>query len=459
VSAETRVSLSVSATDLARVREALFTSDGCENFAVLFCGSASGPGWCRLLVREWLAAPPEAYAERLTYHLEIAPTFLNAVVDHALRRKLTPVVVHSHRGNAGARYSSSDDYGEARLLPVLEQLVPHGRPGSLLLTETSVIGRSFISEAFVAMDQVSVVGVRSELHFARGAKVRSSTILDFDRQVRAYGRSGQHLIQQLKVGIVGLGGTGSAVAEQLARLGIKDLLLVDPDVLEPSNVPRVWGAYPEDAGRGALKVDVAARHLRRIASDSAVRVNSGSVVRQSVLADLRDRDLVFGCTDNHLSRAVLNRFAHQYLVPVIDMGIRLDARAGQVTAAAGRVSLVGSSLTCLRCSHHISAEEVRLEAMPEGERAKLAGEGYVQGVAEPVPAVISMNTTVASLAVTAAMNLFVGLTGGTSPTTQIYDAGTGTVFVVSPRHEPFCDVCSDTGLKALGDAQVVTAYE
>lgn len=459
MSVEQSVSLTISADDFAELRAALFTPDGFENFAVLFCGSASGAQWRRLLVRQWWPAPPDAYAERLTYHLEVTPRFFNAVVDRALRSKLVPVLVHSHRGDAGARYSSSDDYGESRLLPVLEQLVPHGSPASILLTESDVVGRTFSSGAFVEMDRVSVVGERSALHVMRAAKRRYLDGVDFDRQIRAYGRDGQRLLQHLKVAIVGLGGTGSAVAEQLVRLGIKDLLLVDPDTLEPSNVPRVWGAYPEDARRSARKVDVAARHLERIASDASLQVNAGSIVRQSVIAALRDRDLVFGCTDNHLSRAVLNRFAHQYLIPVVDMGVRLDARAGHVTAAGGRVSLVGAGLTCLQCSRHVDPEQVRLEAMPESERSALAREGYVQGLADPAPAVISLNTTVASMGVTAALNMFVLLTGSPGPVTQIYDASAGTVFAVSARHDLGCDVCSDSGVKALGDAQVVTAYE
>ena len=96
-----------------------------------------------------------------------------------------------------------------------------------------------------------------------------------------------------------------------------------------------------------------------------------SVIRQHVLHQLRDCDLVFGCTDNHLSRAMLNRFARQYLVPVVDMGVRLDARAGKVTAVGGRTTLVGAGLACLRCSGHINARTGRAESLPRQSGSSL----------------------------------------------------------------------------------------
>ena len=84
MSANFTVSVAMSSTDFGRLRRALFTEDGHENFAVVLCGLSATPGERRLLVREIWPAPESAYTERLTYHLEIAPTFLNAIVDRCL---------------------------------------------------------------------------------------------------------------------------------------------------------------------------------------------------------------------------------------------------------------------------------------------------------------------------------------------------------------------------------------
>ncbi len=174
---------------------------------------------------------------------------------------------------------------------------------------------------------------------------------------------------------------------------------------------------------------------------------------------LRDRDIVFSCVDNDLARSILNRFAYQYLIPVVDVGIRLDGRKGDVVRAAGRVSVVGSGMICLRCSRNIDSERVRAESLPDEERRNLAREGYVMGIDEPAPSVVSLNTTVAGLAVTAGLNLFLNLTGGPQPLNQLYDATEGIIFVANDRHDEGCDVCDESaGAKALGDKQIVSAY-
>jgi hypothetical protein len=117
-------------------------------------------------------------------------------------------------------------------------------------------------------------------------------------------------------------------------------------------------------------------------------------------------------------------------------------------------------MVCLRCSGHLNPERIRAESLPVAERQNLAREGYVMGIDEPVPAVVSLNTTVAGLAVTAGFNLFMNLTGGIQSLNQLYDATDGIMFTASQIHEPGCDTCDEgTGLKALGDRQIVSAYD
>lgn len=448
---------------LARdIREALFTEDGCENFGVLLCGSAiDDASGHRLLAREWLPAPRDAYHKRLPYHLEIAPSFLNRVVDRSLVRGLSPVVVHSHPLALHAEYSLSDDFGEGRLLPVLEQLLPNRTPASLLVTSQEIRGRILVGGTFVPMDSVTVVGQAVRRYSPRDKQPRACSDPDvdlFDRQVRAIGADGQATLRALRVAIIGLGGTGSAVAEQLVRLGVLNLILVDPDSVDPTNLSRLWGSSPRHVGQ--LKVDVVRSHLQDISPAVAIQTISDTVVRQGVLGRLRHRDMVFACTDNHWSRAVLNRFAHQYLIPVVDMGVRLDARSGTVRAVGGQISLVGAGLCCLRCSRLISSEQVRAEAMPAAERNELAREGYVQGLSDPEPAIVSLNSTVAGMAVTSGVSMFTSLLGGHSPRQLRYDAARGMVFPVEVRHDDGCDVCSDSdGVKGLGDLQAVSAYD
>ncbi len=451
-------SVFISSEDWEDARTALFTDDGCENAGVFLCGLSESASHVRLLARRFVPVPSSLYTERLGYHLEVAPAFYNSIITRCIKEYLHPVIIHSHPGHGDARYSPSDDHGESHLLRVLEDLLPRGTVASLVVTPVAVTGRRLVKGEVIPLSGIRVLGVRVEhsspnsISEAGPEEVGSA----FDRQVRAFGLKTQQLLSSLHVGIIGVGGTGSIIAEELARVGIGRLTVIDNDAVEATNLNRVLGSTFNDVGK--RKVDVAKRHLERI-SDAKVITIYDSAIRQDVLMQLRDCDALFSCVDNDRSRAILNRFAYQYLIPLIDVGVRLDARSGTIRAAAGRISVVGSSATCLRCSHHIDPERVRAESLPKDERERLAQEGYIMGVEDPAPAVISLNATVAGLGATAFLNLFTNLTGGLQPAGQIYDATSGSVFPISQVHEPGCDVCDPSkGVKALGDRQIVSAY-
>jgi hypothetical protein len=452
------LSLTVSGRDWNRLRSLLFTADGYENAAVLLCGESRVDEARRLLVREVIGVPAEGYIAREPLHLEVAPGFYNSIVDRCVRDRLVPVISHSHPFNGPARYSGSDDFGESRLLPILESLTS-GKPASLLLTRTSISARQINDSGFEYFGSVKLLGPRVEVAYIEpipGKHVAGDAV--FDRQIRAFGREGQRVLGSLTVAVVGLGGTGALVAEQLARVGVGRLLLVDFDAVEPSNLNRLFGADQGSVGRP--KVDVAGDHIASFRPDASLEKIGDSIVRQPILMRLREADIVIGCVDNDLARSALARFAHQYLVPVVDLGIRLDARKGHMTAAAGRVSVVGVDQVCLRCGNHVSAERIRADSLAPAERRALAREGYVMGVGDPVPAVATLNCVVAGLGATAAVNLFVNLTGGPQPPSQFYDATSGTVFTAVPAHESGCDICDEVaGVKGLGDSQVVSAYD
>lgn len=446
----------ITRSDWLKTRTFLFTEDGCENAGAWLCGLAKTESGGRLLAREFIPVPDHLYQDRQSFHLEVAPQFYNELVTRCENTGLHPIIIHSHPMAGSARYSQSDDAGESRLLPVLESLLPNRVVASLVVTRDGVTGRRYESKRFKALDGMRTIGSSiASVVFTRVEKP-AAPATRFDRQVRALGVPEQHIVSGLRVAVVGLGGTGSIIAEQLARVGVAEIILVDNDVLDESNLSRVVGSTAEDLGKA--KVDVLNKHLQRITSANLVAIRD-SALKQTVLNRLRVCDAVFGCVDNDRSRAALNRFAYQYLIPVVDMGVRLDARAGRVTAAAGRVSLVGPDMTCLRCSHHLSSDRIRAESLPSEEREKLAKEGYVMGLEEAAPAVVTLNTVVAGLAATALLNVFVGLTGGVQPTNQIYDATSGSVFPISQVHEPGCDVCDPIfGVKGLGDTQIVSAY-
>ncbi len=92
--------------------------------------------------------------------------------------------------------------------------------------------------------------------------------------------------------MVGTGGTGSSIAEQVTRLGVHDFLLIDPDDLETSNLSRVYGTFPDSLhhDRQAQKTEVIARHLRRINPQARVRAIALNIALNDAARELRNRD-------------------------------------------------------------------------------------------------------------------------------------------------------------------------
>jgi len=157
-------------------------------------------------------------------------------------------------------------------------------------------------------------------------------------------------------------------------------------------------------------------------------------------------DFIMCCTDTQGSRAVINQIAYQYLIPAIDIGVRIDALAGEVKSVSGRVQMLAPGLACLVCQSLLDPEVVRHDLLSEEERQR---DPYIVGAQEPQPSVISLNGTVSSLAVT----MFLAATLGVplEARHQIYIADRGVVRAVASSPLPDCVVCSLRGSLARGD--------
>jgi molybdopterin/thiamine biosynthesis adenylyltransferase len=238
------------------------------------------------------------------------------------------------------------------------------------------------------------------------------------------------------------------MAEQLSHLGVRKFVLVDPDELEITNLNRVVGAYARDVGRP--KVDVAAEHISTISAETRIKSIRGDVTRTRVAKELISTDFIFSCTDSHGSRAVIQQIAYQYMIPCIDVGSVLTAAKGQVTGIHGRVQALGPDLPCLSCSGLIDAEEVRRDMMNDAERQS---DPYIQGHREPAPSVISINSTVTSLAVTMFMAIVVGVPS--EGRYVLYNAKQPSLRSVRASRNPNCYICSPSGVLARGDAQML----
>ena len=435
------MTLAAPAPALTDLRSALW-HDRLESAAILLCTPVrlQGTDSWRLILREAHVAPADAYEERTEASVTLKPSFGLPYERKARQNGWSLIYCHTHPRQRGeARFSPIDDASEIALAAYANQRSPDVPHVALLFGADSIAARRLGTRESVRVVEIgsSIVAISDQRRAEHG-------IEGFDRQVRAFGADGQRRLQLMRVAIVGLGGTGSLIAQQLAHLGIADLVLVDRDAVEVSNLNRTVGATPADIG--TAKVDVAARMVRGIRPEGRVVAIRQDVVDEGVARQAAESDFIFCCTDSHASRHVLNQLAYQFLVPTIDLGVAINVANGNAHFA-GHVKALAPGLACLWCIGNLDPRLVREETMnPEHRQSDPyfgTGDGAIQ------PAVISINGTVASLAVTMFLSMVAGVPS--SARYLIYDGNRARVNAVAAAPAPTCNFCSPASTALAGD--------
>lgn len=413
-----------------------------EQAAFLICRAVQTDNETRLLVRECLPVTSGDILEQSPVHMKIAPRAYIRAMKQANDEKSCLLFVHSHP-NGYPDHSGQDDAEEAKLFKTAyTRIRTPGVHGSLVLTPHGLSSaRVWLADGTTAdVERIRIVGRRVRFWFSQGDAAELPPF--FDRQIRAFGSDIQRLLSRLRIGIVGVGGTGSCVVEQLVRLGVGTLVISDGETFESSNVNRVYGSRAVDDT--VAKIKIAQRLAADIGLGTKVELVDKPITYQSALKRFRDCDIVFGCTDDELGRSLLNTFAIYYYVPVFDMGVKIDSQDGVIRSIQGRVTTLMNGAACLHCRGRISAERIaaqaKWEADPESAQA-LADEGYLPELGDPAPAVVAFTTAIAASAVTEFLHRLTGFMGPDRESTEVLhliDQTSVRTNKLAAQHDCFC---------------------
>lgn len=366
----------------------------------------------RLLARQIEWVPDVHYSRREADGLSVASEGYIPALQLAETQGVMPIWLHTHPGIGSSPMPSHHDHRVDTQIADLFRL-RSGAPyyGALIVSPT-VTGIQFTGHIEqegappIEMDRMWIVGDRFRLLRALTSEV-VDVPLEFDRNVRAFGGAIQEVLANLRVAIVGCGGTGSAVAEQLVRLGVRDLVAIDPDKVSGSNVTRVYGSTPKDVG--SAKVEVLRQHLTRIAPDAQVEAVPSMLTTETAARRLATCDVVFGCTDDNAGRLVLSRVATYLMTPTIDCGVLLTTdQDGLLVGIDGRVTIVAPGMACLVCRGRIDVARAATELLTPTERTRRIDEGYAPALPGIEPAVVTYTTLVAATAVSELLERLIG---------------------------------------------------
>ena len=431
----TTYSLTLQEPHFEALRAHLIRPDGLERAAYLLCGQArierdpwDGEGHHKLVSYEPLPVPDQDLIESTRSAVAWSTNSFVQALKQAARHNQTVAIVHNHPNEARA-FSPIDDDNE----PDLWQLAANRNgpsailPSLILTPDGKIIGRVWRTrQASEPARLLHVVGTNFRLQYpGRGEGMVPEA---WDRQAMAFGKSLIQDLAHLRIGVVGCGGTGSAVAMLLARLGVGQLLLIDSDIVDRTNLNRLHGARQADADAMRPKVEVVKREITELGLGVRVAVFQKWVGDRACRDALRACDIIFGCTDDNDGRLYLNRFAYYYLVPLIDLGLAIRVKdtelptvRPEIETLDGRVTVVAPGHTCLLCRGIIDTDAAWAEALKrsdpsEYERRK--DEAYVQGEGDPNPSVITFTTEVATMAVNEMLQRLQGFRGAEGATAQ-----------------------------------------
>lgn len=369
-------------------------------------------------------------------------------------------LLHSHPGGLGWQGLSSDDYA-AEASHAGQTVSLTGLPilGLTLASDGHWSARFWRRAAArtyepIACRNVRVAGGRLKLSFDPMLAPVPEIPATQRRTVAAWGPLVQADFARLRVGVIGAGSVASLVAEALARTGVGDVRILDFDTLETHNLDRQLHARTANVGASKAQVLAAAIEPSATAPNARVQAYDDSVVEPDGLRRTLDCDVLFSCVDRPWPRAALNLVAYAHLIPVVDGGVRVDARGGRFRGANWRAHVAAPGRRCLECLGQYDPGLVQAE-----RDGLLDDPKYIEGLPETHELRRSENVFAFSMGC-ASLELaqFIAMIAAPSAIADVgaqhYDLTTGTIRRDEASCKPTCPYEHD--LAALGDDAPVT---
>ena len=296
------------------IHDHLFSGDG-EHFAFAVARHARSARGPVFLTTEVFCVPDNQVSFGPDGWNVEPPGFLPAV-NAAVRSGGCLIEAHNH-GGVLPRFSKTDRRGLRDFSPYIFSSLPNRPYVATVWGDSTVYGEHSSPDGSTGrIDSITVGGGSFRQLVSRDDDTRP-ILPAFDRQLPWFTEDGQRTIGRLRVAVIGAGGTGSHVVQQLAYLGIRDFVVVDHDAADRTSLNRLVTATAEDVGE--QKVSLAHRLIKAIAPDATVTGLTANIQTAKVLDELKGVDVIFGCVDNDGARVILNELSRAYCIPYFDL--------------------------------------------------------------------------------------------------------------------------------------------
>lgn len=386
----------------AQLRAHLHPGDLKEAIAFALCGRLSTSTHNGLLVHKLLLVPYNLCIRKGDF-IEWPTDYIDDLIDEAAEKKMGILKIHSHPDGYDD-FSKLDNESDRILFPSIYALMNEQTPhfSAIMYSDGGIKARVVHTDnEFQPVDNVSIVGDQVIIYRSMDNAGNEEINL---RNLQTFGLGTTNLLKSLTVTVIGCSGTGSIVIEQLARLGVGKLIIADPDQIELKNLNRILNSTYDDAINDTEKVAVMQRAITAMGFDTEVIAFKSLLQEDGHLMEAAmASDFILGSVDSIEGRNIMNTISTMYLVPYIDMGVKLVTdNKGGIDEISGSVHYLQPGKSSLRTRGVYTIEELAAEGLkrtnPEmyDEQRK---NGYVVDINVESPAVIPINMQTASLAV------------------------------------------------------------
>jgi molybdopterin/thiamine biosynthesis adenylyltransferase len=459
----------VPAEMMSELEAHLFPGDGDEHGAVIGASVVATPRGVRLLARRlYLARDGEDYLPGQRGYRMLNASFVRKCVLACEAEGLAYLAVHCHRGEYEVGFSSDDLASHERGYPALLDILDGSPVGALVFARSAVAGDIWLPDRTrVTLDHLEVTGRPIRRLYPGPLPLPSQADERYDRQARLFGDRGQALLAKQKVGVIGAGGAGSLIVEYLAHLGVGHLVVIDPDRIEPSNLPRVTGSRRRDihplltnpmmprrirafGEKHRTPKVVIAERVAKLAQPTITFDGIHSDVTYKEVADrLVDCDYLFLAADTAQTRLLFNALVHQYLIPGVQVGakVQVEASSGKLLDLFSVVRPIIPGQGCLWCNGLISPARLQEEATsPE----QLRRQRYIAEEGVHAPSVITMNAIAVAHATNDYLMTVTGLLSPSDLRWLKFFPQDNQVAIEVPRRDTDCPECSSKGRLGRG---------
>ncbi|MBW7894134.1 MAG: ThiF family adenylyltransferase [Opitutaceae bacterium] len=378
-----------------------------------------------LLCFTYHSIPDEQYIEDYSVSGRISGAAIQAAMERAYKTGAGQIWVHTHGRKGIPGVSPTDQESGPKVVKSCANAQSRTLHAWAVISEHGICGQvRDIDGTFHPLRRLAVIGwpmvipaFREIGSTAFRAKAKHPGHQD-DRYVRQsfLGANAQDIIENTRVGVVGLGGGGSHLSQQLAHLGFKGVVLCDPQEIADSNLNRLVGATVEDVRTKSLKSKIAARLFRGL--QPQVEIDDRPLSWEAKVPALRRCDLIFGALDSFSARRDLEAFCRNHLIPLVDIGMKILRPEGDAPEIRGQVILSLPGETCMHCLQFLTAETLAEEAQVYDK--------------DPQPQVVWPNGILASSAIGYAIGLLTGWSGSSVPSCRMDYRGSQ--MTLTPSH-------------------------